>query len=219
MARRRNSKAPPGTHWCTECQCYHPYAAFTAEPGAPHGLAAKCRKSKKKYMATYRPTISLFKKMLDKYRSSRQRVETKGIPFSLTFEQWSRRQADPCVVCIALGLDCTACAKPEAIRNVDRIDSDPAIGYVWDNTQSLCHRHNQLKNEVMTTEGLLERIKDVPRFRQCQNRPARKNKKRGKARKPIADGEVSQATLAFPTAPKPPVPETLALPFDLALTR
>jgi hypothetical protein len=222
MSRFRNCDAAPGMHWCSAHQCYHPCSKFYEQAGVPHGLDWVCKTirieaARKSYAHI---CSSPFQKAVERYRMALKDAIQNGILFDLTMEQWTRRQAEPCAVCFNLGLDCAVCANHESIRQVDRLDSDRAIGYTWDNTQSLCCRHNAVKRDGMTAEQLIELCKRKPHFAVCVNRKIFSHKtKRKFTNNPVRDAaeNLAFAFPALPEQPKPPAPEPLALPFDLAL--
>ena len=72
----------------------------------------------------------------------------RGIPCTLTFDQWQAIVSLPCVY---------AGVPDSDIRSgVDRIDS--SMGYTEGNSQPCCAKHNLLKSDILTHEHARETI-------------------------------------------------------------
>lgn len=217
--KHRNHLAPAGKRWCGSCQRFLPERHFYWN--ASEGFLAGCKKCRSDRGKEQRAAQSLFENLVQRYRSKRAQAKFHNIFFDLTFEQWLRRRSDRCLVCQALGVDCTACSDTDALREVDRINSDPKVGYRWANTQSLCTTHNIQKHGAMVTEQLWESIKrDPARFTQCGNCNSR-NRPKPPARKRMANSRPApvfvQKKLDFPAPPqepKPPAPTRMPTLFD-----
>ena len=128
-----------------------------------------------------------------------------------------------CRALIAEGIisDCAACSERKSLREIDRMNSAPAIGYLLWNCGSLCYFHNSLKREGMNIDQLMDRCRQEPRFRACANRPRQEKKKKSRKKKSrstpqiaLAVPSIAQGELALtaPEQPKPPAPaKTLPL--------
>jgi hypothetical protein len=217
MTKQPNRNAAPGMHWCYKCQRYFPFNRFS-KGTRTHGLQNRCLQCDARRRAER--TFDQFLHdcfVMTRSRAIRGRKDYGIIPlpFNLTEEEYRAIRLGRCAICIALGLDCAACAAPGALREVDRIDSDPTIGYVHGNVQSLCYRHNCKKSDAMTMAMLLERVKEEPRFRVCGNstRHQKKGTKKSKGKR-ATSVQLVQNLLPFPAPPeqsKPPSPEQIPL--------
>jgi hypothetical protein len=217
----QNRHASPGTHWCCRCQKFLSVKRFAKATKDLHGLAAYCKSCQSRWHKKWLGGLPEGHRMRLSWVSTRWRARHDGISYDLTFEQYVRRRTDVCMVCVALGLDCDSCADQSTLREVDRINSDPKIGYIYDNTQSLCWFHNRVKSDAMTTQGLLKLAKGEPeRFQKCTGKGCSKKKHMPtKHRNGTLERMILQEEIVFPTPPenpKPPAPEPMLLLFELA---
>ncbi len=80
------------------------------------------------------------------HNNARLQASYRGLPFSLTLEEYRQIVTAPCVYSIK---------SQEGIRiGIDRRDS--SLGYTRDNSQPCCDRHNRMKSDILTHEQSLE---------------------------------------------------------------
>jgi hypothetical protein len=82
-----------------------------------------------------------------RYSVARYRAQHRGIPFTLTFEQYCAIISQPCVYGVRSE------SRPDILTGIDRRDSE--LGYTLENSQPCCARHNLAKSDIFTHEQML----------------------------------------------------------------
>ena len=113
--------------------------------GSPSGV---CRKCMSLYMKHRRLTVPDNPSLLTRYKTARYLAEYRGIPFTLTFEQYQEIVESPCVY---------KYGRKNVKSGIDRRDSSQ--GYLPENSQPCCARHNLMKSDFLTHDQMLDAVK------------------------------------------------------------
>jgi len=154
---------------CNECGLALPHSEFHRNAAARDGLQPKCKSCKKRDAALRNRRkageIPDYYRIRDAnptncasclIRSARRRAKNTGMPFDISLE-WAKERI-AAGVCEASGVPfCIDATARHLFRpSIDRIDNDPAIGYVLGNVRMVALIVNNARNACNDEDFFIE---------------------------------------------------------------
>lgn len=127
---------------CTRCKTKKPSSCFYKDRHRKNGLGFWCKSCSSEYQKINR-LINPGKR----WSEIKQNAFSRGLPFTLTREQFAEFWKKPC----------SYCSEPIEHIGLDRIENN--LGYVYENVVSCCGQCNSMKGSLPRADFLIKCVK------------------------------------------------------------